>query len=169
MTVRKHVLSLIMLTACLGASAQMHRGDKSLGVKGGYITLNHAPAAGLQFEYTFSDHFVLAPNIDYVFRNEQLDGLLFNLDYHGPWNLSPSGRASVYHILGLNYASWSSHTLMDGGDADVIKRYNRIGLDFGLGMAFYLKPTLKLSIEGKFNWLKHHNTGIFTAGLGYVF
>ena len=156
-------------------SAQLTKGSKSFGVKTGYATLNHTATAGIELHYAFSEHFVLAPNIDYVFRNEGLDGLLFNLDYHGPWELGNSGKWYFYHILGLNYASWSTHSKIgpnDEGrheDDDVTTRFNRFGLNFGAGFAYYVTPTLKLSLQGKFNWIKDHNTGLFNLGISYVF
>lgn len=156
-------------------SAQLAKGQKSFGVKTGYVTLNNAAAAGIELQYAFNNHFVLAPSIDYVFRNESLDGLLFNLDYHGPWQLDKNGKWYFYHILGVNYASWSTHAQIgpnDDGqkeDDDVTTRYNHIGLDFGAGLELYVRPTLKLSLQGKFNWIKDHNTGLFNIGISYVF
>ncbi len=171
----------IMIAASASADAQVTKGQKSLGVKGGYVTRNNAPSAGLQFEYTFSKRFILAPSVDYVFRHEGCDGLLFNIDYHGPWNLTTDGRWYVYHVIGVNYASWNRHLPkgmenmsrageMDSDtDDDVTMRKNRFGLDVGAGLAWYAKPTLKVSLEGKFNWVKNYNTGIFTLGISYVF
>ncbi len=167
------LLLLIVVSVVIPASAQMEKGMKSLGVKAGYATINRSGIAGLQFEYAFSRHFVLAPGIDYVFRNDNLDGMLFNLDYHGPWTIDKSGRLNVYHILGINYGSWSTHAMSsetaDGNDDDVTTRYSHVGIDFGLGLSYFVKPTMKLTFEGKFNWLKHHNTGLFYLGVAYVF
>ncbi|MDE6371717.1 MAG: hypothetical protein K2K92_09555 [Duncaniella sp.] len=149
------------------------KGQKSMGVRTGYVTLNKTAMAGIEFQYAFSRHFVLAPSVDYIFRNENLDGLLINLDYHGPWQLDKSGRWNFYHILGINYASWGSHTLGDISESnrsdDVTTRFNRVGLDFGAGIAYFIKPTLRVSFQGKFNWVKAHNTGLFNVGISYVF
>lgn len=164
---------LLSAFAVQDVSAQYAKGKKSFGVKTGYITLNKSATAGIELQYAFNQHFVLAPSIDYVFRHEELDGLLFNLDYHGPWQLDKSGRWYFYHILGVNYASWSTHTKSDGNadvnNDDVTTRFNRFGLDFGAGVDLYVSPTLKLSLQGKFNWIKDHNTGLFNIGISYVF
>lgn len=166
-------LIVISLISATSVSAQFSKGSKSVGVKTGYVTLNKTATAGIELQYTFSRHFVLAPSIDIIFRNENLDGMMFNLDYHGPWQLDTNGRWYFYHILGLNYASWSRHATGagDGGDEndDVTLRTNRFGLDFGAGVYYYVRPTLKLSLQGKFNWLKAHNTGLFNLGISYVF
>lgn len=170
----------ILLLAAIGSqdmSAQLAKGRKSLGVKTGYITLNKTATAGIELQYAFSRHFVLAPSIDYVFRNESMDGLMINLDYHGPWQLDRNGKWYFYHILGVNYASWSTYIKPDpaagitGTDIndDVTTRVNRIGLNFGAGIDYYVSPTLKLSLQGKFNWIKDDNTGLFNLGISYVF
>ena len=171
------IIALLGLTSTMSA-ADITKGCKTFGVRTGYATLNRAPLAGIEFSYAFNRHFILAPSIDYVFRNDNLDGLLFNIDYHGPWQLTPSGRVYLYHILGINYASWSRHepttTSETERDAttdsdDVTTRTNRLGVDVGAGVAFYVTPTLRLSLQGKFNWVKDHNAGIFNLGISYAF
>lgn len=175
---------LFMLFAVIAISiaantvkAQISRGQKTMGVKAGYITFNHSASAGIEFEYAFSPHFVLAPNIDFVFRNDGVDGVLFNIDYHGPWALDSRNRWFFYHILGVNYVSWSTHPqhagdeskMPDNGYDDVTTRFNRVGLDFGAGIECFITSTLRLSLQGKFNWVKEHDSGIFNIGISYVF
>ena len=61
---------LTSLAMPLAIEAQgIERGQKTLGLTAGYVTVNRSASAGLQFSYAFSRHFVLAPSIDYVFRN----------------------------------------------------------------------------------------------------
>lgn len=168
---KKFLISLAALLAFAApvSGAGIERGQKTFGIRAGYATINHAPMAGIEFSYAFSPHFVLSPNVDYVFRNERLDALLFNIDYNGPWCLSHDGRLYFYHILGLNYASWSTREPDVESSNDVTTRFNRIGLDFGAGFSFYVTPTLRLSLQGKFNWIKNYNTGLFNLGISYVF
>jgi len=169
------ILLFISAIAAQDMSAQLVKGRKSFGIKTGYTTLNKTVTTGIELQYAFSNHFVLAPNIDYVFRNEGLDGVLFNIDYHGPWQLDKNGKWYFYHILGVNYASWSTHTKAGPNEEgrneydDVTTRFNHIGLNFGAGIELYVRPTLKLSLQGKFNWVKDHNTGLFNLGISYVF
>lgn len=159
------------------ASAQgIERGQKTVGVTAGYVTTNRSASAGLQFSYAFSRHFLLAPSIDYVFRHRDRDAILVNIDYHGPWSLDGSGKWYVYHILGVNFGSWNHHSYTDqpltrgvGGMDDVTTRRSHIGLDFGLGFALNVTPTLRLTCQGKFNWIRHDNTGLFNVGISYVF
>lgn len=168
------ILIAVMGMSISASAADIAKGTKTFGVRTGFATLNRAPLAGIEFSYAFNRHFILAPSIDYAFRNDNLDGLLFNIDYHGPWQLTPSRRLYIYHIAGINYASWSSHDQSEApvnsssGD-DVTTRVNRFGLDFGAGIAYYATSHLRLSLQGKFNWVKDHNSGIFNIGISYVF
>lgn len=174
---------LLMALISFSADAEVRRGQKTFGLTAGVNTCNKAPTAGLQFSYAFSPHFVLAPGIDYIFRNEGEDALSVNIDYHGPWNLTGDGRWFVYHIVGVNYASWSTRhpkqQILDysatpgvynsSENDDVSERHGRFGLDFGAGVGFNVTPSLRLSMQGKFNWLSHHNTGMLNVGISYVF
>lgn len=154
-------------------AAGYERGNKSFGVTAGYVTKNQSASAGLRFSYAFSQKFVLAPSVDYVFRHHDLDALLINIDWHGPWALTTDGRWYVYHILGVNYGSWSRHSVAEPlartVDKDVTTRANHFGLDFGLGFALNVTPALRLTAQGKFNLIKDYNTGIFNLGIAYLF
>lgn len=166
-------VAILALACSFEADAQVEKGQKSFGLHGGYVTRNHSGMAGLEFEYTFSRRCRLSPSIDYIFSNRNTDGLMFNLDYHCPFALNKSRTLNIYPLAGINYASWhmkgvTTHTEAEE-DVDVSSREGNFGLDFGAGLEYYVKPTLKLSVEGKFNWIKHHNTGLFFVGISYVF
>lgn len=143
------------------------RGEKSVGVKIGYCSRNESPVGGLYFQYDFSRHFRLSPSIDYIFRHEGYDGFTFNLTAQFPIGLR-SSRFDIYPLAGLSYAIWN-HTLPKVAGNDVSERINRLGLDVGAGAEYKISSSLKLFVQGKFNWVKNFNTGIFVAGIGYVF
>ncbi len=165
----------MLVAVSFSATAQVEKKQKSLGFHGGYATYNTSALAGVSFQYTFSRHFRLAPSVDYIFDHKDVDGLMFNIDYHGPVALNSARTVYFYHLLGLNYASWHHarpkidevHDVAPG--EDVSSRENDFGLDVGAGFEWYVNPTLKLSLEGKFNWIRHANTGLFYLGISYVF
>ncbi len=169
------IIAAVMLSAWFPASAQIEKGQKSVGFHGGYATYNTSGLAGVGFQYAFSRHFRLAPSVDYIFTHKKVDGLMFNIDYHGPVSLNQARTVYFYHLLGINYASWhhSPEDIGEGevnaGMADVSSRDNNFGLDVGAGFEWYVSPTLRLSLEGKFNWVHHANTGLFYLGISYVF
>lgn len=166
-----------MSATAVPAVAQIESGQMSAGVSAGYVSHTKSPAVSADFSYAFSKRFVLAPSLTYVFPNNEKEAVMFNLDYHGPWQLDKSGHWYVYHIIGVNFASWKKTetvTVRDDVDAKAETRkesvrQNRVGLDFGAGLAWYCRPDLKISLEGKLNWIKNNNTGIFTLGVSYVF
>lgn len=163
---------LVMLIAtALSAGAQNEKGQKTFGLQGGYVTRNTSGAAGLEFTYSFSNHFRLAPSIDYIFSHNSTDGLIFNIDYQGPYSLNASKTVNIFPIAGICYSSWHKKEKNVPGDTsdDVSTRRNRFGINLGAGIEYYATPSLKLSLKGKFNWVKSANTGLFYVGISYVF
>lgn len=155
----------------VAAEGQSRKGQKSVGLRGGYVTRNESAAAGLYFQYSFSDWFRLSPNIDYVFRNNNQDAFSFNFNAQFPLSVAHSEKCYIYPLAGLSYVAWSRHhddPDLDNND-DVTTRDSRFGLNAGAGVEYFVTPTLKLGLEGRFQLVKHHNSGYFTLGIGYVF
>lgn len=161
---RRVALMLTLLIAIAASATQ--RGEKSLGLAGGFNTANDGAVAGVFFQYSFYRHFRLAPSADYVFRHRGIDGLHVNLDCHFPIGVG-SGRFDVYPLVGLNFMSMYDHSIVE--TEDVSSRRTRLGLNIGGGCEFYCTSSLKIFAEGKFNWVKDFNSGVFTVGIGYVF
>lgn len=159
------IISLVSVSQPICAA---ERGEKSLGLRGGYVTRNESALAGLYFQYNFTDFFRLSPNIDYVFRHHDEDALDLNLNAHFLFKVGTSGRFNMYPLVGVNYTSWNLHYQDENSD-DVTTRDSRLSLNIGGGMEYYVTSTLKLNLEGKFQWAKHFNTGMFSVGIGYVF
>ena len=99
---RRVALTLALLIAIAASATQ--RGEKSLGLAGGFNTANDGAVAGVFFQYSFSGHFRLAPSADYVFRHRGIDGLHVNLNCQFPIGVG-SGRFDVYPLVGLNLSS----------------------------------------------------------------
>ncbi len=116
----------------------------------------------LYFDYRFSDHFALSPNIDYVFRHNGTDAFIFNLDARFPFRVAP--RFDVYPLIGVDYASWAYHSHNDSSD-----RLNHLGFNFGAGCDYFCTPSLKLTFQGKYNAIKDVDSAYFWLGIGYVF
>jgi len=164
----KFLLFLVMfIFAGVSGVSASERGEKTLGLRAGYNTCNESAVAGIFFQYTFSKHFRLAPNADYIFRHWGADGFSFNINGQFPIGLS-SRRFDIYPLAGVSFLSMSSHSIDDDSN-DVTTRTSRLGLNFGGGAEFYCTRSLKVYAEGKFNWVRHFNSGVFTVGIGYVF
>lgn len=160
---------LAALTMCAMPCHGAGKGEKSVGLRGGYTTSNESAIAGLYFQYSFSDRFRIAPDIDYSFRNNGTDAISLNLNAHVPFSLA-AGRAAFYPLAGLNYTSWNIHKRLEIEDNDDAKsRIDRLGFNIGAGFEYYVKPTLKLGFEGKYRWTKDYDSGVFNLSIGYVF
>lgn len=158
---------LLAVISALGASAT-ERGEKTLGLRGGFNTRNESAVAGVYFQYAFSHHFRLAPNVDYVFRNKGTDALSVNINAQFPINLEATKRFDIYPLAGVNYTS-RNHRLNNSDGTDTSSRTSNIGLNTGLGAEFLCTPSLKVCVEGKFTLVKRYSSGVFTVGIGYVF
>lgn len=165
----KAILIIFMSVATVSAYATVH-GEKTVGLRAGYSTNSSNPAAGIYFQYAFSRHFRIAPNVDYLFRNKGVDGFHFNINAHFPIGLK-SSRFDVYPLIGLGAVSMSAHNQNNdsGSYDDVTTRSTKFGLNIGGGAEFMATSALKLFVEGKFNWIEDFNSGVFCIGIGYVF
>lgn len=172
---RAKLRAMLLIIAAFGAfavpaSAQTARGEKSFGVKAGYMSRNRSVLAGLMFEYSFSRHFRAAPQLGVVFRNHNEDALLVDLDFHFPVSLGGE-RASFYPIVGLGFNSWAIHGRKHDEEVpkDVITHRNRLGGNFGGGFDFRLTDSLKLRAEAKYALNKSFSNVQIVAGISYIF
>lgn len=174
-TLRKILIRLtavIALIACgmTTAQAQIVKGEKSLGPKVGYVSKNQSAIAGLVFQYAFSNHFRLAPELGYIFRHKDMDAFTFDINAHVPFGFTGE-KAAFYPLAGLNYSSWSRHFRPEDfiDNNDVSTRTARFGLNLGAGFDLRCSETMKLSLEAKYSLVKGFTTLVVTAGISFVF
>lgn len=162
---------LLTLIATIFTAPDANAHEKTFGIRVGYNTRTEAPVAGMFFQYGFSNHFRLSPNLDYYFRHNDVDALSVNCNAHFPIKLNKKGSSAIYPLGGLNYTSWSYH--FEGDDLekfnDVSMRRTRVGLNLGAGYEFYASPTLKLSAEAKATLLKSYSSATISLSIGYIF
>lgn len=158
---------LLLMTVSFGASAQIERGQKSFGPRIGYITKNSSALVGLNFDYAFSNHVRIAPAIGLVFRNEDRDALLIDIDIHFP--IATSSKAAFYPLAGAAFNSWALHNVSEDTHDDVISRQNGFGFNAGAGWEIRLSGALRLGVEAKYTLIRHNPNGRFAARIAYVF
>lgn len=164
-------LIAVMSLACgFSANAQIVKGEKSVGPKIGYASKNESAVAGLVFQYAFSDHFRVAPEIAYIFRHKNMDAFVFDFNAHVPFGFTGE-KVAFYPLAGLNYSSWSRHYRQEDiiANDDVTTRTARFGLNLGAGFDLRCSETLKLSLEAKYGLVKGFTTVTITAGISFVF
>ncbi len=151
------VLGTAMVLGCsLTANAQ--KGEKSLGVKGGYASYNDGGYASLYFNYGLADHVRLAPSLGYVFRNEGKSAFTLDVDVQFPFRIVKA--LNVYPLVGFTFNNWN-YTYRD--DA------SRAGANFGAGFDIYLTSNLKMNLEGKYSVMNDTSGAFFGMGIAYLF
>lgn len=148
-------LTALILTS---QSSYAHRGEKTLGVSGGFATYNTGGYATVYFQYSFAEHVRISPEVGYVFRNNGKSGFGASIDMHFPFRVAKAFK--LYPLAGVTFNNWGfkNHDSMSRG-----------GLDFGGGFDLYLTSQLKLTVQGKYSLMKDTGGGFFSMGLGYVF
>ncbi|MBO4965728.1 MAG: hypothetical protein J6C81_05625 [Muribaculaceae bacterium] len=139
-------------------SADARRGEKSVGINGGYASYNDGGYAALNFQYSFADHVRIAPEIGYVFRNKGCSAFEASIDMHFPFRLAKG--VGIYPLTGLTLNDWNYR---DDGHA------TRLGVDFGAGFDFYLTSYLKLNAQAKYSLMNDTGGWFAGVGIGYVF
>ncbi|MDE6120643.1 MAG: porin family protein [Muribaculaceae bacterium] len=162
------VLATTAVLTALPAAGQCVRGEKTFGVRAGYVSRNNTASGGIAFSYAFSRHVRIAPAADIFFRNKDQDALSVSVDMHFPFRAG-SDRASFYPLAGVNYISWGRHGKDAESNKDVTNHTNCFGLDAGCGFEFRATGSLKLSLEARYTLIKHFPTAQVAAGIAYVF
>lgn len=165
--VATRLAALVILLSCAGTAAmgQTERGEKSFGVKAGYEGRNVSGLAGLVFQYSFSRHVRIAPQVGVVFRHRNTDALLVDVDMHFPLTLGGE-RAAFYPIVGVAFNSWSNK---DDSKEDVISHTNNVGGNAGIGFELRCMPSMKISLEGRYTIIPHNPNMQVMAGIAYIF
>lgn len=167
---RVAVAVAMVFSAATFAEAQVVKGEKSVGPKLGYVSKNESASAGLFFQYAFSEHFRIAPEIGYTFRHKDMDAFTFDINAHIPFGFTGE-KVAFYPLAGLNYSSWNTHFIpqdMIEGD-DVSSRTSRFGLNMGAGFELRCSATLKLTLEAKYCLIKDYSSAMIAAGISFVF
>ena len=155
--------SLITTTICAiglacAPTANAATGEKALGFAGGFASYNDGGYGKIYFQYEIAPHVRLAPEMGYIFRNEDCSGFEFSFDVQFPFRLARG--FSIYPLAGLTLNNWSYE---DDGHA------TRGGIDFGAGFDIYLTSSLKLSLQGKYSAMNDTSGAFFDMGIAYVF
>ena len=81
------VVAMMVATAVPSAFGG-ERGEKTFGVRTGYVSRNNSMDLGLFFQYTFSEYFRLQPSADLVFRHQDRDAFTIDLNGQVPLNFN---------------------------------------------------------------------------------
>lgn len=161
---KKLLFILIALLSLTPSVAFAQRGEKTMGLLGGYNTRNQSGMVGIFFQYRFSKYFRVSPDFQYMISNKDLSGFQINGNAHFPLKLDT--RINFYPLVGVTFQSWRQAGLADSESVLTDKRF---GGNFGGGFEYMATSTLKLSVEGKYSLVKDYSSGGFTFSIGYLF
>lgn len=150
--------AMIAVAGFFPTQAMAQRGEKTLGIAGGFATYNDGGFVDVYFQYSFADHVRIAPDLGYAFRNEGKSAFLLDVDVHFPFRVAKA--FSLYPLVGFTFNNWSYRH--DG-------HASRAGANFGAGFEIYMTSNLKLSFQGKYSLMNDTSGGFFDMGIGYVF
>jgi len=161
--------ALMAASSGLSCRADGYTGEKTLGINVGYNTYNREPLAGAQFSYRFNRLLRISPAVDYVFRRDGHDALIFNLNMDFVFPLS-NGRCGVFPLVGVNYSSWNYHPAANStATDDVSTRISRMGLNAGAGFDVNISGSLRLSLIASYTLIKEFGGTNIAAGIHYRF
>ena len=166
-------LIAIIFSAAPVDARSPYKGQKSIGLYGGYSTHTESAVAGLYYQYRFTRALRIAPSVDYVFRSKNQDSYNFDFNVHFPIRLDAADNANFYPIAGLGYSAIyhrcndSNLTVDDATDSS--HRYDRVGINLGGGFEYFVNSTLRVAVEGKWRLREDYSTGLFTVAIGYRF
>lgn len=153
------LLSVLALAQVYPVSVSAQRGEKTLGLAGGYASYNQSGFAAVYFQYSLAEHFRISPEAGYVFRNNGKTGFEFCIDMHFPFRIAKGIK--IYPLAGITFNNWNYAS-------DDTSR-SRAGFDAGGGLDFYFTQQLKLSVQGKYSLMKDTHGAYVSLGLGYTF
>ncbi|MGN0209833.1 MAG: outer membrane beta-barrel protein [Muribaculaceae bacterium] len=162
------VTLIVVMCAIATSNAELRAGEKSFGPKVGYVSENESAVAGLVFQYNFSEHLRLVPEIGCVFRHNQRDAFLLDVNVHTPFAFTAGDNVNLYPLAGLSLNSWAWHYTDEDSD-DVTTHTTRFGLNVGAGFEYRCNATMKLTFEAKYTLIKKYSATYITAGLSYIF
>ena len=168
---KSFVTALLLILLCVPAATGANRkGDTSLGPKVGYISKNKSALAGLVFQYSFSDHLRISPEVSCDFRHNDLDAFIMDVNVHAPFNFT-GDKVDLYPLAGLTFNSWGKHwtEVTERNSDDVTNHVNRWGLNLGAGMDLRCNQTLKFTLEARYSLVKSFSNFQLAVGIAYVF
>lgn len=167
----RKIFALIALSIVfmLPQRALAQKGQPCFGVETGYISTNNSAIAGLFFQYGFSNHFRVSPEVGCVLRHHNVDAFTVDLNTHYPLTIKGVSKAQLYPLLGINFSSWTRHNVVDIDGSDVTSRKLKWGVNMGAGFQFMASSSMKIKIEAKYLLISKYSSLVVSAGIGYCF
>lgn len=173
-SVRRLITAALLSLSFIPGTLMASEHEKTAGLLGGYTTRNSTAVAGIYFSYRFAPYYRMQPSIEYYFRKNNVDGFSFNLDNQFPIAIGGQKRCNFYPLAGFSYSTYSRFLSLvenksTNNEEDTSRRTNRLGLNAGAGMEWFITPNMRLAVEAKCKLMKNYTCGVFSAAIGYIF
>lgn len=165
--IMKHKIYTILAVAMLALTpffANAKKGETSVGLMTGYNTKTSSGLAGIYLQYQCNSWLRLAPDIQTLFRKNDLSSFHINGNAH--YLIPIESTMNLYPLAGITYQSWRYNLSEGSTDRN---NYNHFGLNVGCGFDIKVTPSLKLMVEGKYSLVKDASSGSINIGIGYIF
>ena len=88
--VRKITVMIVAIAGVLASAfpAYAQKGEKTLGIAGGFASYNTSGYVDVYFQYSFAEHVRIAPEVGYIFRNDGKSGFAASVDMHFPFRVA---------------------------------------------------------------------------------
>ena len=144
---RRLITAALLSISFLPASVMASEHEKTAGLLGGYTTRNSTAVAGIYFSYRFAPYYRVQPSIEYYFRKDGVDGFSFNIDNQFPIAIGAQKRCNFYPLAGFSYSTYSRFLSLAENKStntgeDTSRRTNRLGLNAGAGMEWFITPNI---------------------------
>lgn len=156
---------LLFLAMTLGVSAQNTAGSSSIGFNVGYGFDSKNASLGLDYRYSFTDAFRIAPSVTHLVKNDGISAWMLDANVH---YLFPLGsQFSFYPLAGVNLSFWKASA--DFGEWKFSDNLTRFGLNVGLGAELYATKEITVGLEMKYNIVKDLDQAMLAVRVAYNF
>ncbi len=159
----KKLMIMIMLAICsIGTFAQTEQGQSSFGFNVGYhFNGNGNVLLGIDYRYSITDDWRIAPSITYLVKNKGLNAAAIDVNVHYLFKLSD--MFGFYPLAGLDLSFWKA------GNRNPHSNWTRFGANIGLGGECYVSDVITVGLEFKYNAIKTWDAAVLGVRVGYTF
>lgn len=154
---KKLLLFMTLIVMAVSAKAQQ-RGDMSVGTSVGYGFGNKSMYWGIDYNYSITDAFRIAPSFTYQFKNHGRSAAMIDAD--AQYLIPLTEMVGFYPLAGLSLSFW---------DLPLDINKTRFGVNLGLGAEIYASDIISVGVEVKYNFIKSFDQVMAGVRLAYRF
>ena len=145
------------------------KGEKSIGLRGGYDVDNGNFGAGIQLNYNLTNHLRVAPNFNYFFEKDGFTTYDANIDFQ--YLIPITQRLKLYPIVGASMIHGKTETsiTIDGSKKTVTNKDTEFGANLGAGVQFDFCKRWFVHADYTYKWMSNLDRSNVALGVGWKF